>query len=249
MSARLQLIAPPGYGAVVPLDRQRHAGLGLPREPDYRWCGELNAVFVNAVEFLRAALDYPIAFIRDPRSREYTPVAVLGLGAAQNLFVDADGRWQAQRYVPAFVRRHPFCIAPLEPKDGSPDRLVCVQEDRLVAGAATPLFDATGEPTAAWAPVMSLLEAVENARQQTRVLAKRLEAFDLLVPFDALALPREGGHLGLTGLLRVDEQRLEALPGKDLQTLARKGELRAIYAHLGSLENFARLLDLAVAQR
>ena len=50
----------------------------------------------------------------------------------------------------------------------------------------------------------------------------------------------------LKGLFRVDEERLQAVPGRDLRVLMRKGELRAIYAHLLSLENFARLMDFTL---
>ena len=90
-----------------------------------------------------------------------------------------------------------------------------------------------------------LLEAVEGSRQQTRVLTRRLEALGLLVPFDAVAMPRQGDRMRLQGLHRVDEERLLQVPGRDLRTMMRKGELRAVYAHLNSLENFGRLLDLA----
>ena len=50
----------------------------------------------------------------------------------------------------------------------------------------------------------------------------------------------------LQGLFRVDEERMNAIPGKDLRQMLRKGELKATYAHLVSLENFAKLMQLAV---
>ena len=40
----------------------------------------------------------------------------------QNLFVDDDGRWAEGAYVPAFVRRYPFCISRLS-VDGVPKDL------------------------------------------------------------------------------------------------------------------------------
>ncbi|MDP3858879.1 MAG: SapC family protein [Stagnimonas sp.] len=245
MAASYQFLAPPGYGKLVPLDRQRHGALGLPLGDDHRWCSELNAVHLNAPEFAKAAADYPIAFVRDPDSGEFAPVAVLGLRAKQNLFVGADGRWQAHRYVPATVRRYPFCIAELPQDKGPPQRLVCVEEARLARGG-TPLFAADGSPSPAWQQTQRLLEAVEGARLQTRVLSRRIEALGLLTPFEALALPKQGQRMRLQGLFRVDEERLQAVPGRDLRVLMRKGELRAIYAHLLSLENFARLMDLAL---
>lgn len=248
MNATAQLGSPAGYGPVTPLDKQRHAGHGLKPGLGHGWTAGLNAVAVSVSEFARAALDYPLAFVRDPGTGALFPVAVLGL-QQQNLFVDGDGQWRAGAYLPAFVRRYPFCIADVAARDGQPEkRLVCLQEDQLSPKSERPLFDAKGEPTEAWKPILSLLEAIEADRPQTRLLGERLEALQLLVPFDALALPRGGQHLRLQGLFRVDEEKLRKLPGKEVRELLAKGFLRAAYAHLLSLENFARLLDLAHAR-
>ncbi len=252
MTQRLRLHAPPGYAALQPLDRVRHAGMGL-RKDGFAWCAPLNAVYLSLPEFGRAALDYPIAFAPSldvDNSREYQPVAVLGLRAAQNLFVNADGGWRTGTYVPAYCRRYPFFIAemPGEGATAGARRLVCVDEGGLQPDAAHPLFDVGGTPTAAWAPLLQLIEQLETARMQSRVLVKRLDALQLLRPFEALALPRRGAQTRLQGLYRVDEEKLRQIDTRDLRALMRKGELRAIYAHLLSLENFARLLDMASAE-
>lgn len=245
--------APLGYRQLVPLNREQHAALSLA-PLSHRWCANLNAVHLNAVEFASAAADYPIAFARDEDTGEFLPMAVLGLRSAENLFVDAAGRWLPRCYLPAFVRRYPFCIAEIPDAEGrAPQRLVCFEEGTLVAGntradAASPhiLFTAQGQATDTWDNIQRLLEAIENSRQQTRVLCKRLESLGLFTPFEALALPRVGKRMRLQGLFRIDEEKMNAIPGKDLRIMLRKGELRATYAHLISLENFAKLMELAV---
>lgn len=243
--SQVHLIAPPGYGPVVPFDKTRHKGLGLAPNRSYAWCAKLNAVYVSGVEFTRAALEYPVVFVREPKHDAPVPVAVLGLTRDRNLMVDERGQWRERAYVPAYFRRHPFCIAEV-PAQGAeaPRQLVCVQEDQLSA-EGTPLLDAQGKPTAAWEPVGKLLEAVEGARPATLAFAQRLETLGLLTPFDALALPKDGGQqLRLQGMRRVDEEKLKKLGARELRTFLKKGELRLIYAHLMSLENFGRLLDL-----
>ncbi len=244
----LAIRAPAGYRQLVALDRNLHAGLGLKQPQDHRWCAGLNAVPLNAAEFASAATAYPIAFARDEDSGEFRPMAVLGLRQSENLFVDVEGRWQPHSYQPAQLRRYPFCIVELqEPDQPAPQRLVCFEQDALVA-SDQPLFKATGEATPQWEPIQRLLEAIETARQQTRVLCKRLDALGLFTPFEALALPRQGQRMRLQGLFRVDEEKMNSIPGKDLRVMLRKGELKATYAHLVSLENFARLMELAVAR-
>ncbi len=249
MTLSLKLHSPRGYGPVVPLEPKRHAGMGLRPGLDHRWAAGLNALPISASEFFKAGLDYPIGFVRKDREGEFLPVIATGLRDGQNLYVRPDGNWRSQTYVPAYVRRYPFCIAPVPGKEkGSTARpLVCVQEDQLEADSTRPLFDRNGLPTPAWKPLSELLETVEGAHQQTRVLCRRLEALGLLVPFEALATPRHGEPSRLQGLFRVDEQKLLKVPGRDLRTMMNKGELRAVYAHLNSLENFGRLLDLSQA--
>jgi hypothetical protein len=236
---------PPGYSSVTGLDRVKHAGLGLPPDRNYHWCSKLNSMFLNAVELPKAALDYPIAFVRESSSGEYLPVAVLGLRSGENVFVDDAGRWRPNTYLPGYVRRYPFCIAEVPAMEGrEAQRLFCVQEDQLVP-SATPFFDAQGEPTEAWKPVKDLVEALESARQQTRAFTRRLEAFGLFASFDALAIPSGGAQqMRLVGLYRVDEEKLNALGSREQKLLISKGELRAIYAHLLSVENLGKLLDL-----
>jgi len=243
--ATVKLIAPQGYGSIVPLDRTRHAGYGLRGRSGEGWSAQLNAVPLNVAEFLKAGLEYPIAFVHEGRG-EFLPVAVLGLREKQNLYVH-EGRWTPRLYQPAYIRRYPFCIVPVPTGTPgvAPQPMVCVQEDQLVRDSPQPLFNHNGEPTRAWAPIQGLLEAVEGARQQTRVLCRRLEALELLVPFDAVATQRGSHSLRLGGLHRIDEARLNKLSDRNLHTMMDKGELRAIYAQMNSLENFRHLLDLS----
>ncbi len=206
-------------------------------------------MFVNAAEFGRAALDYPLVFVRAPGNTEPLPAAVLSLEAQRNLFVDAAGQWRPGAYVPAYARRHPFCIVQLPGDQKAETRnLVCVEDGALV-NSGKPLLDAQGEPTADWAPLLKMMEAMEAARAQTAAFGQRLDALGLLTPFDALALPNSAKPLRLQGMLRVDEAKLGKLDAKDLKNLLTRGELRAIYAHLLSLENFAKLLDFSLTAR
>jgi hypothetical protein len=47
----------------------------------------------------------------------------------------------------------------------------------------------------------------------------------------------------MTGMHRVAEAKIEHLNASQLKNLVKKGILSRLYAHLLSLDNFARLLD------
>lgn len=236
---------PPGYTALAPFNRENFRGLGRRRDAPAAFARELNALLITSVEFFQAARHYPIVFGRDAATGGFIPVVVTGLEDRQNLFVDPDGRWRRGRYVPAYVRRWPFFTLQLQ--DNPEKSLVCVDPAGLEANDK-PFLDERGEPTAAWKDTERLINDMEGARRQTLSMLRSLTALELLEPFEAHAVARRGGSLRLANMHRVSEERLNALPEKQLRQLMSKGFLSRVYAHLMSLDNFQLLLDLRLEQ-
>ena len=58
-----------------------------------------------------------------------------------------------------------------------------------------------------------------------------------------------GASMNLTGMYRVDEKKMEFLNASQHKNLIKKGVMGRIYAHLISLDNFARLLDRKVTRK
>src|SRR5579864_3791079 len=105
----MQINPPFGYSEIVPLYKNQKVRLPAPGTlPEF--CRRVNAVPITYSEFGVACRDYPLAFITTDQGKTFTPVAVLGVGGGENLFLKA-GRWDDAVYVPAYVRRYPFCMA------------------------------------------------------------------------------------------------------------------------------------------
>lgn len=238
---KTDLPAPPGYTRLVPFSREQFRGMGRRRDEPYAFAAELNSVLLTAVEFFHAARHYPIVFGRDGQTGDFVPVAITGLEDRQNLFVTADGHWRAGSYVPAYARRWPFFTAHL--KEDAERFLVCVDPAGLEPSDKA-FVDANGESTTLWQEAERMINEMDVARRQTQGLGRALKELDLIEPFEAHALARNGGNLRLGNMLRVSEVKLNKLPEKQIKQLMTKGYLSRIYAHLISLENFQRLLDL-----
>ncbi|HWP95023.1 MAG TPA: SapC family protein [Gammaproteobacteria bacterium] len=232
---------PPGYETLVPLDRQRHRGLGVIETKRGAVAARLHSIPIAALEIIPAARHYPVVFAKDRDSGSWVVVAVTGYESGRNLFVTTDGTWLPHCYVPAYVRRWPFYTA-LLPKTDAGQTVVCVDETALEP-SRLPLFDARGEPTPAWTPYETLLAELEAARLQTERFIATIESLGLLEPFVARAVPRAGEERVLRGMYRVNETRLVALDGRTLKRLAKHGELSRLYAHIMSLENFRMLME------
>ena len=230
---------------IVPLDSQKHAGLGVAPSQRRRFIAARNAVPLCVSEFFYAARHYPIVFARSDDG-EMRASAVTGLRRDENLFVDALGDWQQQVYVPAWIRRFPFYSAADSGPSVQEGNMVLVDETAL-APSDEPFFDRSGAATARWQAMQTFLADYIAAERHTLDFAARLDRLELLEAFDAQVNPGQRGNLQVTGMYRVDEDRLNALPAKTIRKLMRQGELSRVYAHLISLENFAKLLDLSAA--
>ena len=240
-------ITPPyGFQEVIALTKT-HRVL-LPKGPTvpvvFR---SMNPIPVSYTEFPIASRDYPVIFISGDEGKSYAPMLVLGLAAQQNLFVLWDDTWDRRVYLPAYVRRFPFCMTRVM-VDGkeAPERVACV-EKIAINDKGEKLFDDNGEALPEWQQREKLLFEFEADLGRTEEMCKLLAQHQLLEPFTMQATPNNGEPLQLTGMYRVSEEKLAQLDGMVMKDLAAKGVLGRIYAHLISLDNFRRLLDRRAA--
>lgn len=242
----LKITAPFGYDEIVPL--QKSDRVLLPRGATPVFCRAINAIAISFSEFTQAARDYPIVFASGDEGRSFAPVAVLGLADRQNLFVNAAGEWEASVYVPAFVRRYPFCISKLY-VDGKPrsERMVCVAK-AYVDDQGIALFDAAGNPSPQWEPIERLLQEYENDLDMTAQMCAIFAKLELFAPFQFQVMQGEKPTLTLQGMHRIDEAKLADLKPASLKALVGKGLMGKIYAHFHSLESFARLYNRALTR-
>jgi len=110
------------YAQLALVNAERHHDWCVELGHDYAFARTTNSVPLTRVEFARAARDYPIVFAG--QDQNVFPLAVLGLEDQQNLFIDAQGKWQAD-YLPAFVRRYPFVFSTL---DEGQNFTLCIDE-------------------------------------------------------------------------------------------------------------------------
>lgn len=223
------------------LNRYRHRHLRmLPVDNAYGFARQTNSTVLTLAEFGIASRVYPILFASDATGKP-VPVVLLGVRSDENLFVDADGRWDAP-YVPAFVRRYPFVLA----EDGG-QWSVCI--DRAYPGffddagseLGAPLFGNDNEPLPALRGSIDFLEAFQRTFESAVAFAAELAAHDLLTEVHAVADVGEAGRFSLSGLLAVDEARLATLPAEVLQRWLTDGTMKAVMAHRLSLDLLPQL--------
>ncbi|MDO9708711.1 SapC family protein [Paracraurococcus lichenis] len=232
---------PPLYRSLEPLTPERHGALRV-RDAGYAFAAAANAVPLAADEFPAAARTLPIVF---GAQAPHLPVALTGLAAGSNLYVQADGTWRPGAYIPAYLRRMPFFLVRAAP--GSEQLVLCLdtRAPQVSGTEGEPLFTEEGKPTPQLEQALAFTRMVEEGILRTRAITEGLNGLGLLKAAQ-VEVPHHGKPLRIDGFFAVDRSALMALPAGQLAELRDKGWLEVVYAHLFSLGSLADLArDLA----
>lgn len=216
------------------LSREEHDGLGLsPVEHPFAFSAKTRGIPLTLTEFRTAQAYFPIVFTEGEMT---VPLAVVGLQDEVNLFVDENGAWAENTYVPAYLRTHPFALA----RTGG-DRVALVL-DRDGAGVSEnpelPFFD--GEKlTDAIQQRVDFCRAYDAETQRTQTFCKRLVELDVL---SMQSMRQEGAEQDLVRFRAIDAEKFSALGAELIDELFRDGTLASVTAHLFSLDRWGELL-------
>lgn len=222
------------YSRPVPLQSDVHADLRiLPGKLDF--AAKSNAIPLVVGEFSLALHHFPILFA-GPAA---VPMAALGV-TDDNLFV-TDGKWEADSYIPAYVRRHPFIFIDT---DGSQNFVLGIDEDsdRVVSGGeeGDALF-VDGKPSELLQQAMDFCGRFTGEHDHTQAFSAALVEQDLLVVRNANVRLQNGRELTLQGFSVVDVEKFQKLPDAVVLDWHGKGWLGLVHQHLMSLSRFGEL--------
>ncbi len=235
------------YENPVPLNRAAHKDLRLKGVPNLKFAMNVHSVPLTGAEFAAAARDLVIVFAGADAATA-GPAALLGLRQDENLFIDADGQWAANTYIPAFVRRYPFVLAEKPAAQEGDDFTVFLDEryEGFNASEGERLFKEDGTDTEMLTNAVGFLSEFQQNVARTKWFVEQLSKHDLLEPRNIRLQKdgtdgKEGRSINLNGLFVVNEEKLRALDEKTAHEFAREGVFGWIYGHLLSLSNIDRL--------
>lgn len=233
------------YKKVAALNSKIHRNLKFAAdETTFAFASDTTAVLLAHVEFAEAAREYPIVFVRG-QDRQMRPVVLLGVREGENVFVDAQGKWDA-RYIPAFVRRYPFVMAE---GDTQGQLVVCMDENcpALNTDHGELLIDAEGNLQPRMNEVIQFLQNFQQEFMRTELITRQLDELGLFIQQGARFDTAMGETFQLNDFCLIDEAKFGRLADDKLPQLFRSGALGMAYLHLASLGNMRKLLDRASA--
>lgn len=199
-----------------------------------------------ANEINRAAISYPLSFLKDNPDNpdNYIIGAILGVQTATNACLADDGTWRVD-YVPAVFRPYPFALS-TNPANNELVLGVDLDSDQIVDEGDELFFNADGTPSDAIKELMGFLVEVRKGISDNRMLCSLLDKCGVIVPWP-LTLKYDDKEMAVNGLYKISEEKLRALPESDIKTLNEQGALGLAYAQLISMQNIQKIVQLAVA--
>ncbi len=219
------------YKSVIPLTKDQHRNwrIDTPKHP-LGFAKGAHLVPALVEEFVIAARELPIIFL--PEGDQFTSVFILGLKPGVNSLIDERGLWKAS-YVPAYIRRYPFILGEVDGREP----ILCIDQgfEGFNEAKGAPMFDAAGEPTEQLRNALDFAGGFRTSANMSNQFVAQLKALGLLKQVTLDVKSPKAGDVRVDGVFIVDEDKLQKLPDDELLKMARNGSLRAIHAHLVSL--------------
>ena len=223
------------YENIEILTKDEHKDKGIKTISNYDYAKDVTTTLVLINEYYQACKDYPIVFVKE--DDEWKSLVVMGLDGS-NDFVNKDGEWSKNCYIPAFIRRYPFIYVSHE------DELLLASDSSAIIDANKSgdkkFFDKDGEPTEFVKDVLNYMNEFQLFSEKSKSFIEKLDKLGVLEPAN-ITRNLNGKEKNIGGFWIVSEEKLSDLKSKDKTALCKENLYQPITAHLISLSNVKKL--------
>ena len=231
------------YKSVELFDSNKHAQLGIATTQDqFGFAAATNIIPVALSEITFAMAHYALVFLMEEGASVPALVALVGNGDGKNQFVSATGAWRAQTYIPAWVRRYPFILVNQNAERPNAALAFDPTSDLLSDEHPVKLLQES-QATESLNGILTFQRDMASALQATATAAKALMEAQILEAASLTFNPPDGSAepKTVTGFWVVNESKLRALHGAELDKLNQANALGLAYAQLFSMKNLQNL--------
>jgi hypothetical protein len=230
---------------LIALNQQAHQALRIDTQVVEAQASHLNMIPVVLSEFLKLAVQFPIALTKNKDTGRFVCVALFGFQESENLFIK-DQEWDSL-YVPLQIRRQPFFLGNSD--QGNDEFVVCIdtshksvqQEETKLDGEA--IFDKEGNATPYLENIKTVLAELLNGESHTQIFIKTLADLKLLQPMQLEITFENGESTRIEGVYTINEENLKHLSAIDITSLHQQNYLAPIYTMITSLGHIYGLVN------
>jgi hypothetical protein len=227
----------------IPVHPELHAKLKVKEHVDFTALAKQQFAALTAQEFTQAASSYPILMLKDAQSGRFVSVAFWGFEAEQNLlFNTTDQHWDPV-HLPNDVQCQPFLLGPATDEPNTLTMHINQNSGLLQETEGHALFDSNGETAYLKSMQSKLTEHYQN-QVFTRDFINLLLEHNLLKEIEILVAYEDDRVKRVKGLYTIDEEALSKLDEASIVSFFKRNLFVPIYAMLGSLTQFNRLMKV-----
>ena len=229
---------------LIPLDSKKHNLHKVEPTSDFSFTKNDNLCTVLLAELNKLVGQSPIVFAKN-KTADYELCSLQGLEADKNYCVSENGLWKVN-YIPARYRAYPFIMAT---ETNSKKTILCFDSDsKLVNDTSSSkgirLFDDDSKPSDQTKKILSFLDSLEKNQKVTNIALSAIVEANLLEDWELEVTNGENKEF-ITGMKKVNFNKLRAIDDKTLALLRNSGGLEVIYAHYFSLPTLQKLGELS----
>lgn len=227
------------YSNLVVLDKEKHKGLKVSPLENLEFAKDMPFVPILVSEAPMVSEMFPVVFTTD-ESPDLVCLTSLG---GKNLAINEEGKYIA-RYVPAFLRKYPFSLAPTQ--DDPEKKVILIDENakNVSKTKGKQLFTKDGEQSEILKNAIKFLTDYEQQHQTTLAIAKALKDADILEEREITVGEGEEKKVLVKGFQVVNRKKLNELDDEVLAQWVRNGIISFIDSHLKSLERIDTLFKI-----
>lgn len=219
------------------LSPDTYANLGWRPAKGFGFARGTALVPIAVAELPWVAQVMPVVFAK--AEGQWQALGVMGPITGTNVYVSHAGNWRAN-YVPALLRVYPFHL-----ERGETLALWSGYAPEPLAGEGVQPFYKDGDLAPCLQETRRFLRTVHDGIAQLHGPLEALAAVGALSPWAGPALEMPQPDLAMSGLHKLEPERLAICADSLALELFRAGHLRWIYAHLDSLHHTERFKALA----
>ncbi len=227
---------------IVPVRKEQHQKLKISTARNILHIHGQHIIPVSAAEYAQSSASFPIVFVKNPDSERFRSVAMLGLEAGENLFLQ-DEKWTGLS-MPQSISMVPFSLG-IDP-DKENTLTACVDLDSPFVGEDKDLalFEDDGKDSEVFANVQQALGRLYDNEKMTENFIKELQENDLLQELELNIVLSTGEKKKLVGIFTINEDKIKDLSDDKVLDFHKRGLFVPIYSMLGSLTQVNHLVQL-----
>lgn len=226
-----------------PVHPDQHAKIKVKKRIDFNELAQQQFSALTAQEFAQAASSYPVVMLKDGQSGLFVSVALWGIEAGQNLlFNPTNNHWDAV-HLPNEIQCQPFSIGPAVEEANTLTMHINEASELVQEIEGSALFDSEGESAFLKSMQAKLAEHYQH-QVFTRDFINLMLENKLLKEIELIVAYQDDKIKQVKGLYTIDEEALSKLDSDTILSFFKRNLFIPIYAMLGSLTQFNRLMKL-----